>query len=79
MPRLLIHKEGENAAIESPEMGPLACEHQRERVESVISIAHREGGVEQARDVVCDLGWVQVAAHVVTGVEIVDEPTEGTV
>lgn len=49
MPRLLIHKEGENATIESPEMGPLACERQREGVESVISIAHREGGVEQAR------------------------------
>lgn len=55
MPRLLIHKQGENATIESPEMGPVACAHQHETVQNAISVLHREGGVEQARDVVCDL------------------------
>ncbi len=73
MPKLRIHKEGEQPVIESPELPAEACEAQLERVQSVISVLHREGGVEQARDVALDLGWCQIAAHVITGVEVVQE------
>jgi len=72
MPKLVIQKEGENPTLESPEMGQTACEQQQARVEGVMSVRFREGGVEQARDVVLDLGWCQLAAHVITGVATVD-------
>jgi hypothetical protein len=61
MPKLVIH------------MSQAACEQQQARVESVMSVRFREGGVEQARDVVLDLGWCKLAAHVITGVETVGE------
>ncbi len=73
MPRLLIRKQGESPTIESPEMTQPDCDAQLARVESVISVLHREGGVEQARDVALDLGWCQIAAHVITNVEVVQE------
>ena len=76
MPRLLIHKEGENPTIESPDMSGEQCESQRAFVAAQISVAHggpvdAEGG-NGDRDRVIDLGWATVAAHVVTGVEAVD-------
>lgn len=78
MPRILIHKEGELATLESPEMEPLECERQQALVASKISVAHGgpvdatsdAGSGNRARDVVIDLGWVSLAAHVVTGVEV---------
>jgi hypothetical protein len=83
MPRLLIHKEGENATIESPEMGEDACGQQGALVASKISVAHggpadattETGSGNRERDVVLELGWASVAAHVITGVEIVDVET----
>ena len=77
MPKLLIHKEGENPTIASPEMTAEECETQRQQVESVISIRFREGGVEQARDVSVDLGWCQIGAHVIKGVKVIEAPASG--
>lgn len=78
MPRLLIHKEGENATLESPEMTPEACQQQALLVASRISVAHggpadattEVGSGNRERDVVIDLGWASIGAHVVTGVEV---------
>jgi hypothetical protein len=79
VPKLLIHKEGETPTLASPEMTAEECEAQRQRVEEVISIRFREGGVEQARDVAVDLGWCQIGAHVIKGVKVIDAPPAGEV
>ncbi len=77
MPRLLIHKDGEQPTLESPEMTAEQCEAQHSFVAGQISVAHGgpvdggDGG-NRDRDRVIDLGWASIAAHVVTGVEIVD-------
>jgi hypothetical protein len=78
MPRLLIHKEGENTRLESPDMSAEACEQQRQLIASKISVAHggpadatsEAGSGNRERDQVLDLGWVSIGAHVVTGVEV---------
>lgn len=78
MPRILIHKEGENPTLESPEMEALECERQRALVASRISVAHggpadattETGSGNRERDVVFELGWASIGAHVVTSVEV---------
>jgi hypothetical protein len=79
--RLLIHKQGENQTIQSPEMTPEQCESQRAFIAAQISVAH--GGPIDAgdagnrdRDRVVELGWASIAAHVITGVEIADEESD---
>jgi hypothetical protein len=83
MPRLLIHKDGENPTVESPEMTAEQCEAQHQFVAGQMSVAHGgpvdagEGG-NRDRDRVIELGWASIAAHVVTAVEVVEVvPVEG--
>ena len=86
MPKLLIHKEGENPTLESPEMSLELCEEQEATVGGMISVRFSDtsGFIERtkdfdgvdanhelARDEMVDLGWCQIAGAVVKDVEII--------
>jgi hypothetical protein len=79
MPRLVIHKEGENPTIESPTLSADECNRQATLLNDAMErIAlhrtdpeHSEGKHISA---VIDLGWVQIADHIVRGIEgVADE------
>jgi hypothetical protein len=91
MPKLLIHKDGENPTLESPEMTLVFCQRQEHEVGQMISIRYQDtagyiertdgfDGVDKdhplARDAMVDLGWCQIAAVAVKDVEIITGEVE---